>query len=250
MELIEIKYAFQQENENVIRVPRKNLAQPQYYNVFEHFNKKRNSSLEAPKLPSLTNNKSSNKNDNSRYIVLDFNPNQDHENDEDNINHNCLYSFLFNTDNTVHTKLCIPSKLPKSAILMNNNNLLDQMKGLYFKYIKSGCDQEINLSYTVRNAVCEFFENSTVKLQEIKMKEHYYKLFNVFDECGIEIFCLMSQSFQRFVKSDKISKSLLKNLLDNDLIDATLNNEDQVVSFRNAESFSRIKKQRSTDYHE
>ena len=154
------------------------------------------------------------------------------------------------TVDTVDTKLCIPSELPQSAILSNNENLLDQMKALYFKYIKSGCDQEINLSYAVRSAARQFFEKSTMKLQEIKVKQHYYKLFNVFDDCGIEIFLLMSQSFQRFVKSDKISHSLLKKLVDKELIDATLKKEDQVVSFRNAESYSTIKRQRSTEYYE
>ena len=223
-------------------MPRRNLAEPKFQNVFANLNKVR-LSLEPPK-PHLSNNVSSNKNDNSRYITLDFNPQEHNYDDIDNAD--CIYSFLF-TDNTVHTKLCIPSELPKSAIIINNHTLLDQMKALYFKYIKSGCDHEINLSYTVRNAVREFFENSTVKMQAIKRKKQYYKLFNVFDECGIEIFLLMSQSFQRFVKSGKITENLWKKLLDKKLVDEALNNEDHVVNFRNADSFSRIKKQRSTD---
>lgn len=242
-ELIEIKYEFQLKSNNLIRVPRKNLAQPQYYNVFEHFNKKSRESLQIPNLetPQLTNKKSSNKKDNSRYIVLDFSDNYNDKKD-------CLYSFLFNSDNTVHTKLSIPSQLPKSAILMNNNNLLDQMKSLYFKYIKSGSDHEINLSYTLRNSISQFWEKEITKLQEIKIKQQHYKLFNIFDEAGIEIFLLMSQSFQRFVKSDQIHDILLKNLLDNDLINHTVNN--QIVSFRNAESYSTIKRERSTDSHD
>ena len=81
----------------------------------------------------------------------------------------------------------LPLELPKSLILQENKaNLHNQMKQLYIKYIKTGCNHELNVSYEIRWSLKLFFESEEIhKLPKYKN----YKLFNVMDECGM-CFCL------------------------------------------------------------
>eukprot|EP01084_Bolivina_argentea_P135494 238742_1 len=72
------------------------------------------------------------------------------------------------------------------------------MKCLYTCYVKVWSENELNLSYDLRQSLMDYFEH----IEE----EKEYKVFNIMDGVAIEILRLLQSSFRRFQSSDEFIK--------------------------------------------
>ena len=73
------------------------------------------------------------------------------------------------------------------------------MQYLYHKFIKVGSDHEINLSHDTRAHFYQYFEVNQSHLNE--KKESF--IFNIFDECALNVLNLMMDAFHRFVLTEE-----------------------------------------------
>eukprot|EP01084_Bolivina_argentea_P237010 398435_1 len=88
------------------------------------------------------------------------------------------------------SKLSLPIKIQKSSILTQHpNDLYSEMNCLYKKYVQNG---HINISDDIGQELEDQFNDISDETL----------MFNVMDECAIEILSLTQNSFVRFVKTN------------------------------------------------
>eukprot|EP01083_Nonionella_stella_P055226 145746_1 len=74
-----------------------------------------------------------------------------------------ISSYLHNMDGTIWSEIKLPSGLPKSELINEKQTLVEQLYELYLKYIKSGCEQEINIAYFQRKHITDILEHEIKK---------------------------------------------------------------------------------------
>ena len=110
-----------------------------------------------------------------------------------------------------------PSNVPQSEIVyeddinFESNNFKDRSKHkiykLYNKYIKSGCELEINISHRSRQALFLMIDD-----YEKWMKDNKYLnldtvfLMHIFDKCIYQMYNLLKSSYMRFKHSNQFIK--------------------------------------------
>ena len=75
---------------------------------------------------------------------------------------------------------------------------------LYQKYIKTGCDYEINISFDEKNKFDNLMKNKENWLKTNKLSVD--ELFILFDGCIWEMVKLMNDSFKRFTSTKEFNK--------------------------------------------
>eukprot|EP01084_Bolivina_argentea_P097276 174896_1 len=95
--------------------------------------------------------------------------------------------------------LQLPKDIPKSEIVYgeNENIPVQQMFGLYDKYVKNGSDFELNISYKHRMDVITKISEATLN------KDNFQFNVLIFDDCLMEISRLMNDSWHRY-KTDRL----------------------------------------------
>jgi len=103
---------------------------------------------------------------------------------------------------------------PRSEIVCKGkDNFKAMAHALFEKYIRVGCDWEINISYFERRKLTRLFEHEDQWLEN-KEYDDNFKLYQVFDTCSREMTTLIRAAFSRFKQSDtfKIAQSKSKTL--------------------------------------
>eukprot|EP01084_Bolivina_argentea_P013187 24718_1 len=237
IELVQIKYEYQINNNNLIQLPKDTIQ-------LKSLIKEETIVNEENDTPSLKPTTSSvKKKDNSLYQVVDFNIKP-----LDNIGDK-LYTYLFHNNGSIMTPIYLSPKIPQTIIISENkNNLFLQMKHLYNKYIKISSDNELNISYEVRSSLINYFENVN--------EDRDYKVFNIMDEVAVEVLQLLQDSFRRFRLTDEFiqiqkHEKNEKNKQGNDQNKPTelamkeLLNSKKIPVLRNATSYSVLKEKYS-----
>jgi len=67
-------------------------------------------------------------------------------------------SCLYGKDGNLFCTVTLPPGLPKTEFLNTKNTLNDRLYEIYLKYIKTGSDQEINISHDQRHQITESFQ--------------------------------------------------------------------------------------------
>merc|ERR1712113_42158 len=91
----------------------------------------------------------------------------EYEREISSINDDEIQSVFYGNQGQTTSKLImkIPSEVPRSMILKQQNSLKDQMKCLYDKYVKYGSDFEVNVSSSNRIFLQQIFENDNYENQ-------------------------------------------------------------------------------------
>lgn len=139
-----------------------------------------------------------------------------------------LSTVLRNHDGSIFTEISLPSGLPKSEIVNTKNNFTDRLYELYLKYIKTGSEHEINISYSNRGNIADVLKafrdrdrggnnGEDIKKREVMVDvksqsevvpdisqnnsnfENEYDIFPIMDAACIEILYLMVHSYKRFI---------------------------------------------------
>lgn len=76
---------------------------------------------------------------------------------------------------------------------------------IFDKYIRTGSEYEINVSYTVRMKYMSLMGSNDIWMNGMKDFDES-ELFRLFEDCYDEMLRLMSQSFTRFKRTDKFDK--------------------------------------------
>eukprot|EP01084_Bolivina_argentea_P258959 436779_1 len=120
--------------------------------------------------------------------------------DHDNHTKNALIDARLNEE---LREIKLPLDIPKSSIVFDNE-LNDKAKAelLYNKYIKIGCEYEINISSKNRNALAEIFENSQYDKDNNKAFSDPF----IFDRTCEDMVRLLSYSFSRFQSKPQFRK--------------------------------------------
>ena len=111
----------------------------------------------------------------------------------------------------------LPKELPVSKILLANSILLDQMKAIYDKYVRSTGGFQLNLSHDIRNALRDFFDEQKSNFKgdgngDSGREDALNRMTaNIFDDAALQILSLMNNSYMRFKKSEQFPK--LKQIL-------------------------------------
>ena len=116
--------------------------------------------------------------------------------DKHNMVKQSIHSYIFHDDGSIYIRIELPPKLPMSTLLNDYDNLIDQMLGLYKKYISENSIHEVNIGYESRRKLKEFFEIKLSQKQRDVDLESF--VFNVLDVAAKEILLLMIDSFRRF----------------------------------------------------
>eukprot|EP01083_Nonionella_stella_P037287 101651_1 len=112
------------------------------------------------------------------------------------------FTYLFQERGLIMTRLSLPIEIPKSIIItQNESNLYEQMMALYNKYIVT---ESLNIPYYVREHLDDIFGTQYVGTES--------QIFNVFDECAIEIMMLLNHSFARFVTKSKVYQTIAEHI--------------------------------------
>eukprot|EP01084_Bolivina_argentea_P317076 549699_1 len=115
---------------------------------------------------------------------------------------------LYDNNGNIVTRLSIPSGIPISDTVKNNESDLEkQMKALYHKYIANGSDHQVNISFKVRKTLQHIFEND-----DKYNKNNKFELYNVMDKATMEILSLLTDPLFRFVCSDLFQESMIQDM--------------------------------------
>ena len=110
-----------------------------------------------------------------------------------------------------------PSTVPKSAIVykdnidFESNNFKDKAKykiyKLYCKYIRTGCDLEINISHRSRQVLVSMMDDYESWMTGNKYKNlNTIFLMHIFDKCIAQMRNLLTSSYMRFKHSNQFVK--------------------------------------------
>eukprot|EP01083_Nonionella_stella_P290744 989294_1 len=112
------------------------------------------------------------------------------------------FTYLFQDNECIMTRLSLPIEMPKSVIItQNEDDLGQQMTALYNKYIVT---ESLNIPYYVSEHLADVFETKYVGTES--------QIFNVFDECAIEIMMLLNCSFARFITKSKLCQAISEHI--------------------------------------
>ena len=120
-----------------------------------------------------------------------------------------------NTENMEKMDI-LPQSCPQSDIVFgrNGDNFKLISRDLFVKYIEIGSEWEINISYSARNKYIHLMDDEDIWLNEMNEYNDLMILYELFDECIMEMISLMKSAFSRFKQEDKFlllqSKSDLK----------------------------------------
>ena len=128
------------------------------------------------------------------YDIIIQNEEEDNEKKEDNDD-------MIEDINKKFLKL--PESCPKSTIVYNNKNNKSIARSLYLKYIMTGSEWEINISYTQRKRYEYLMNNENIWSNECPQYNNNKALYGLFDGCISEMTSLIQSAFTRFKKTEK-----------------------------------------------
>ena len=101
--------------------------------------------------------------------------------------------------------LILPETCPVSEIIHGGNmdNFKTMARELYLRYIKTGSEWEINISYMQRLKYERLMDDDNVWLNDNKDYDDLYKLYVLYDYCIQEMVSLLRSAFSRFKQDDK-----------------------------------------------
>eukprot|EP01083_Nonionella_stella_P014121 39726_1 len=105
-----------------------------------------------------------------------------------------IYSVFHTGQGQFIMSLHIPSCLPQSIILTQQEDIKDQMYALYLKYIVVGSDLQLNVSSSTRRNVQKMFDSDK--------ETAGYLFLTCMDSAAMETLVLLKDAFARFRKSD------------------------------------------------
>ena len=131
------------------------------------------------------------KNHNNKFLVIDFNVN-------DSVN---SVIYIFGATFTNHmVQIEFHSDVPTSNLLkLHENDIYGQIRALYVKYIETGAECELNVSYEMRNTIIQKVKSLNSENTKYELMEG--DLYWLFDECCLHIFQLLQDPFGRFCSS-------------------------------------------------
>jgi len=202
VELTQIKFYYQQQHNGVLRLLKDNHAvirnlavsipeetenEQEDENENEGGNEGTDEQRNSPPVPSDSQLQSNN----NLCQVVNFNIKPSGSYDEDST----IFTYLFAADGRITTPIILPAPLPKTLAITSGSyrTLFQKLKFLYSKYVKTGSDNEINISWETREPLVHFFENAETAQS--------FQIFNIFDEAAMEILLLLHGSFSRFRKT-------------------------------------------------
>ena len=111
-------------------------------------------------------------------------------------------SYLRSSDGQIWGEIILPSGLPKSEVLNEKNTFTEQLRALYEKYIKTGAEQEINISGYQRRIISELFDKVMTPSKSYA-EQFEADMFSVMDAACIEVLSILPHSYHRFLKTSK-----------------------------------------------
>eukprot|EP01083_Nonionella_stella_P021421 59415_1 len=146
-------------------------------------------------------------------------------------------TYLFHDGGSIMTQICLTNKQPVSSIVKENEtSLYAQMSVLYNKYIKVNSNHTLDLSAETRNVLIKYFEAMQCDGKVDRSTE--CRLFNIMDECCMEIMQLIKRSFSRFSLN-----RLWIRIIKDDVAMRRMLNSNKVPVLRNASSYSVLREQ-------
>eukprot|EP01084_Bolivina_argentea_P139994 246225_1 len=114
-------------------------------------------------------------------------------------------------------RIKFPSNVPRSHLIYEDdinfetNNFKDRSKykiyKLYCKYVKVGCELEINVSHRTRNALSSMIDHLDIWMNDNKYQDlDSIFLMHIFDKSIVQMIDLLKSSFSRFRQSNQFAK--------------------------------------------
>ena len=119
-----------------------------------------------------------------------------------------------------YNRIIFPSNVPISEMLSGKDvNVEIITQNMYEKYVKTGSEYEINISYTLRN---QFSEIIVQQIERHKEQDWLNELMDVLDKCNHANKTLLMYSLTRFKHSDDFDQ-VRKILQDDGQLQITTN---------------------------